>query len=198
MEPKTVLIKLQPLLKAPSFTSQQAKTFGVSSADLAHYIKTGDLIRIGRGVYKGVDSPAISDFRWEDLNVAIKRIKNGAICLTSALALYDLTDETPRQHWIAIPNNTRHRTDDTVKIIRLRNFKLGKTFIKIDNQKLPIFDRERTIIDSFRYLGIETALKALRNALTKKGKEKIELEKIIKCTKILHVNKEAYLLAVIT
>ncbi len=182
----------------PSFTSQQAKTIGVSSADLAHYMKTGDLIRIGRGVYKGVNSQAMMDFRWEDLNVAIKRVKNGAICLTSALAVYDLTDEIPRQHWIAIPNNTRHRTDDTVKIIRLRNFKLGKTFIKIDNQKLPIFDRERTIIDSFRYLGIETALKTMRNALTKKGKEKIELEKIGQYAKILHVNIEPYLLVVTT
>jgi hypothetical protein len=33
---------------------------------------------------------------------------------------------------------------------------------------LPIFDRERTIVDAFRYLGRETALKALKKALTRR------------------------------
>ncbi len=43
---------------------------------------------------------------------------------------------------------------------------------------LPIYDRERTVIDAFRYLGRETALKALKMALTKKGAEKIDIEKL--------------------
>lgn len=198
MRPKTVLLKLKPLLKAPSFTSQEAASLGVSSAELSHYVKTGDIIRLSLGIYRSTHAPQFDDFRWEDLILAITRVKQGVICLVSALSLYDLTEEIPRQHWIAIPNNTLHRGNSAVKIIRMRNIKLGKSFIKLNNQKLPIFDRERTIIDSFRYLGIETALKALRNALTKKGKEKIELEKIRKYAKILHVNIEPYLLALTT
>lgn len=198
MRPKTVLLKLKPLLKAPSFTSQEASALGVSSAALSHYVKSGEIIRLGLGIYRGVHAPQFDDFRWEDLVLAITRVRQGVICLVSALALYNLTEEIPRQHWIAIPNNTLHRGNNAVKIIRMRNIKLGKSFIKLNNQKLPIFDHERTIIDSFRFLGIETALTALRNALTKKGKEKINLERIRKYAKILHVNIEPYLLAVTT
>ncbi len=66
-----------------------------------------------------------------------------------------------------------HRAMPTTKVVRMRNLTLGKTTIKIGNITLPIFDRERTIVDAFRYLGRETALKALKVALTKKGPEKM-------------------------
>jgi predicted transcriptional regulator of viral defense system len=194
MKPKAAIQRLKPLLKASSFTSEQAKAYKVSSAVLAYYVKIGELVRFARGVYGGINSPGIKDFRWEDLIQAISQVKQGVICLTSALALYQLTEEIPRQHWIAIPNSTRHRSNNSVKIIRLRNIKLGKIYIELDGNKLPIFDRERTIVDAFSYLGKETALKALRVTLIKKGKEKIDLEKIRQYAKILRVKIEPYLL----
>jgi predicted transcriptional regulator of viral defense system len=136
------------------------------------------------------------DFRWEDLMSATQATKNGVICLTSALAIYGLTEEIPRQHWIAIRNSTRHRAASSTKVIRMRNIELGKTTIKMSGLTLPIFDRERTIIDSFRYLGVETALKALKAALSKKGAEKIDPEKLRNYSKKLRFDIEPYLLAV--
>ena len=114
------------------------------------------------------------------------------------MALYELTDEVPRKHWIAVSHKTRHRGNKFVKITRFRNIELGRTSIKKNGISLPIFDRERTIIDSFRYLGIETALKALRLALEKKGKEKINLERLREYAKILHINIDSYLFALTT
>lgn len=55
------------------------------------------------------------------------------------------------------------------KVVRMRNFVLGKTTIKIGNTTLSIFNRERTIVDAFRHLGRETALKALKVSLTRKA-----------------------------
>ncbi|OGT64074.1 MAG: hypothetical protein A3J38_00505 [Gammaproteobacteria bacterium RIFCSPHIGHO2_12_FULL_45_9] len=88
-----------------------------------------------------------------------------------------------------------HRAMPTTKVVRMRNLTLGKTTIKIGNVTLPIFDRERTIVDAFRYLGRETALKALKIALAKRGAEKVDIEKIRKYAKILRVKIEPYLIA---
>src|SRR3990167_9059341 len=153
MKPKNALEKLKSLLSAPSFTSEEARLRGVSSSTLAYYVKQNELTRIGHGIYRGVNASVIDDFRWEDLIEAMQRVKEGVVCLTSALSLYHLTEEMPSQHWIAVNNTTRHRCMPPTKIIRMRNITLGKTKIKIGNVTLPIFNRERTIVDAFRYLG---------------------------------------------
>lgn len=185
--------RLGPLLEQPSFTSQEARGLGVSASTLAHYVKSGDLTRVGHGIYRKADRPVVSDFRWEDLVEAVRRVKNGVVCLASALALYEITEETPRQHWIAIAHGTRHRAGGPVKIVRMRNIELGKTTIEIDGVPVPIFDRERTIVDSFRYLSRETAIKALRMGL--KGRSKIDLQKTQRYAKTLRVKIDSYLLA---
>ena len=187
MRPKIALKKLQPLLRAPSFTSKDARHYGVSAATLAYYVKRKELKRIGYGVYRSVKISVDGDFRWEDFIETMYCVKDGVICLTSALFLYHLTDEMPSQHWIAIRHSTLHRAKFPTKIVRMHNIKLGKTTIKIGNITLPIFNRERTIVDAFRYLGRETALKALKIALTKKGAERIDVKKIRKYAKQLRV-----------
>jgi len=195
MKPKNALKKLESLLHAPSFTSKDARLRDVSSATLAYYMKQNEIQRIGHGIYRGAKAPVADDFRWEDLIEAMQRVKDGVICLTSALFLYQLTEEMPSQHWIAIRHGTLHRAAFPTKVVRMRNLKLGKTTIKIGNVKLPIFDRERTIVDAFRFLGRETALKALKIALTKKGSERIDIERIRKYAKKLRVKIEPFLIA---
>src|SRR4029078_10642332 len=148
MKPKNALEKLKSLLSAPCFTSREARLRGVSSSTLAYHVKQNELTRIGHGVYRGANAPTPTDFRWEDLIEAMQRVKNGVICLTSALSLYHLTEEMPSQHWIAIRHETLHRAMPTTKVVRMRNLTLGKTTIKIGNVTLPIFDRERTLVDA--------------------------------------------------
>lgn len=196
MKSKAVIQKIKPLIKASSFTSEEARKLGVPASSLAYYVKIGMLERVTRGVYKGINAPGIESFRWEDLIAAVKQTKNGVVCLVSALVLYELTDEIPRQHWIAIPNSTRHRTSQSVRVVRMRNIELGKTKIKMDKVTFPIFNRERTIIDAFRYLSKEIAIKVLKNALSKSGKEKINLIKLKTYAKILRINISNYLMAI--
>ena len=198
MKSKHAITKLGLLLKKPSFTCQEAEAAGVSSSTIAYYARTGDLIRLNRGVYRGAQSPGMEDFRWEDLILTMSKIKNGVICLITALAIYELTEEIPRQYWIAISNKTRHRADRLTRIIRMRNIELGKTTIKINNIKLSIFDRERTIVDAFRFLSIEIAIKALRAGLALSGKNKIRMEKLREYAKILRINIDPYILGATT
>lgn len=198
MRPQKALTMLGKLTRNPSFTSKEAAKLGVGSATLAHYVKRGELQRIGHGIYRSVHAPKNNDFRWDDLIEAVQRVRGGVVCLTSALALYSLTEEIPRQHWIAIRNDTLHRARPSTRIVRMRNMKLGQTTMKVGTITLPIFDRERTIIDSFRYLGKETSIKALRMAFSKRGQEKLDPEKLRKYAKALRVDIEPYILAVTT
>jgi predicted transcriptional regulator of viral defense system len=199
MKSKPALTKIRTLLKSASFTSSDARKLGVSAANLAYYVNSGDLQRIGHGIYRGTEAaPSTEDFRWEDLADAAMKTRGGVVCLTSALALYDLTEEVPRQHWIAIDHRTRRRSDKLTKIVRMRNLSLGKTEFDLGGVSIPVFDRERTIVDSFRYLSIETAIKALRTALNSKRDNKINLIKLKKYAKVLRVRIDPYILAVST
>ncbi|MEI7441538.1 MAG: type IV toxin-antitoxin system AbiEi family antitoxin domain-containing protein [bacterium] len=190
--------KLDRLLKEPSFTSTEAQAAGISRTTLVRYLRAGKLERIGYCLYRGTKAPKFDDFRWEDLYIATSRVKGGIICLISALTIYELTDEIPRQFWIAINHRTRHRSTESIRIVRMRNTKLGKTSKKFGTFELPIFDRERCIVDAFRYSTTEIAVKALKKAFAKSGKEKIDPEKLRKYAKALRINITPYVMAVTT
>jgi len=188
--------QLAELLNTPLFDTSAAREVGVSSSLLNYYAKQGLLERVDRGLYRGIESILDVDFRCEDLILVAKSIPDGVICLTSALALYELTDEIPRAHWIAIANTRSVPKRKGTKIIRTRNIELGQTEIQVGSEIVKIFDRERTIIDAFRYLGKETAIKALKHALTSNSEEKINLKKLQNYAKQLRVNMTPYILAV--
>ena len=154
------------------------KTKRSSYSLLSYYTKKGLIERIDRGIYRGKEAILNVDFQWEDLILTAKSIPKGVICLISALALYDLTEEIPRFHWIAIPNSSRAPKRRGVKIVRMRNFKLGQTKMKFGKETITIFDKERTIVDSFRFLGRETAIKALKVSLKTSSQNKINLRKL--------------------
>ncbi|MDC7233889.1 MAG: type IV toxin-antitoxin system AbiEi family antitoxin domain-containing protein [Spirochaetales bacterium] len=183
-------------MKRPLFTSADAKQLGISSSLLNYYARKGLIERIDRGIYRGISPSMDVDFQWEDLVLAVKSIPDSAVCLISALALYDLSDEIPRLHWIAIDNYRRVPKRRGTKIVRMRNMSLGKVIIHIGSESLPIFDRERTIIDAFRYLGKETAIKALKRATSVQGPDKIDLNKLKKYAKEFRINIDHYILAV--
>lgn len=198
MRPQACLQLLIPLLNQPSFTSKEAKILGVTAAVLSHYVKAGKLKRIRRGVYQAIDYQNSEAFRWVDLIEAVHSINGGVVCLTSALAIYDLTEEIPRQHWIGIRHDTSARSSRQIKIVRFRDLDLGKTEIELEGVHIPIFDRERTIVDAFRLLSRETAIKALKSAVAQGGKNRIDLIKLEAYAKKLQIDITPYLLSITT
>lgn len=195
MRPAMALLLLTPLFVKPYFTAREAKDLGVSPSVLNHYVKTGNIKRVSRGVYQSEQYHNPSAVRWQDLVEAVYSIKGGMVCLISALAVYELTEEIPRQHWIAIRHDTSIGFRQGTKILRYRNMSLGKTEVTLENMKVPIFDQERTIIDAFRLLSRETAIKALKTALAKGGKNRIDLVKLQEYAKKLRFNIAPYLMS---
>ena len=124
------------------------------------------------------DTWSISASEIADLAEAAYLIPDSAICLLSALAIYGLTEEIPRQHWIAIRHGTSAIRNHQIKIIRLRNMELGKIRIQLGGMTVSIFDRERTVVDAFRLLSPEIAIKALKAGLAKRGKDKLNSKKL--------------------
>lgn len=198
MRPQACLILLSPLLHQPSFTAKEAKNLGVPAAVLSHYVKTGQLKRIRHGVYQSTNYQNPEAFRWVDLIEAVHSINGGVVCLISALAVYDLTEEIPRQHWIGIRHGTSARGSRQIKIVRFRDLDLGKVEIELEGARIPIFDRERTIVDAFRLLSRETAIKALKSAIAQGGKNRIDLIKLEAYAKKLQFDISPYLLSITT
>ena len=198
MRSPKVLILLARLLKKPFFTSREARENGVHPAALSHYIKTGRLKRIRRGIYQGGDYQNPLAFQWEDLVAAVYSVRGGVICLISALAVYHLTEEIPRKHWIAIRHGTSSKAVSGVKIVRYRDVELGKTEIELEGTVVPIFNRERTIIDAFRVLSKEIAIKALKVAVSQTGKSRIDLVKLQEYAQRLAVDIGPYLMSLTT
>ena len=109
-----------------------------------------------------------------------------------------MTDKIPCAHWIAIPHATTAPKRSKVRFIRTRDIELGRTEIKIGNEKIPIFDPERTIVDSFRYLDIEVAIKALKTGLKDQSGNKLNLKKLQTYARKRKVNLTPYILTAIT
>lgn len=173
----------------PFVTLEQARDAGVSARMLAYYASTGKLQRIARGIYASPSYlPESEDFRWNDLAIAAANIPGAVICLTSALAYYDLTDEIPRAHWIAVENSQSRTNFPGCRIIRMRNIELGVKELEIAGLKVKIFNKERTIVEAFKFLSFETAMKALKSYLSgEHGRP--DLKKLSQYSKELRVSK---------
>jgi predicted transcriptional regulator of viral defense system len=180
---------LQILAQKPYFTTSDAAYHSISSRMLSYYVEKGILDRLAWGVYRTANyDPPSKHVQWEDLAIAASNIKNGVICLVSALSYYELTDDFMEEYWIAVPNKTVHASFPQSHIVRMRNMTTGVRKIKLANLNVKIFDMERTIIDSFRLLDFETAMKALKIYISgSKGKPK--LNKISRYAKELRTPK---------
>jgi len=111
--------------------------------------------RIGRGVYLPAGAPAMD---WDQLEAATRR-PEATICLLSALAHYDLTDEIPHALHVAIPRGMRApATKGAIRWHRfdVATFDLGRdvTLVSGSSQQIGLYSAERTIIDCFRLRGL--------------------------------------------
>lgn len=189
---------LKDLFERPVFYASEAREAGIHPSRLSYYVKTNRIERIGHGVYRGVESTVDADFQWEDLIIIAKSIPQGVVCLTSALALYELTDEMPREHWIAVSHSTTAPKRESTRIVRMRDMNTGKTTHTIGQETVSIFDRERTIVDAFRYLSKEIAIKALKAAVRGRSQKKLDIKKLQQYAKQFGLNLDLYILTVTT
>lgn len=189
--------QLEPFYKVPFFTTEEAEKQGVPRHALVYLEKRGDLERIYPGAYRFSGYEGEVEFQWENLSLVASSIPESIICLISALAFYDLTDQVMREIWLAVPHKFHPPKRPNTRIIRMRNTDLGKTSIVLGEYRVQIFDRERCIIDAFRYLSKEIAIKALKRYF-QSTTARPDLKKLGIYAKKLRVNITPYILSLTT
>ncbi|MFT5317328.1 MAG: putative transcriptional regulator of viral defense system [Chlamydiales bacterium] len=188
------LPQLAAILEQPLILAKEAEKYGVTRQALAYLCKLGLLERLSDGIYQSVDYEPEVDVAWEQLAIQASIIPNAVICLISALAYYELTDEIPRENWIAIPNVQRAPVRKGLRVVRMRNIELGQLGLQLGEYKVKIYDRERCVVDAFRYLSIEIAIKALR-AYIRDSNKRPTIKKITDYAKELRVHITPYILS---
>lgn len=163
-------------LLGPVFRSKDAVGAGVSWRDLYSLRDDGEVVELSRGLYQLAESAGIDNV---DFVTVSARAERGMICLNSALAHWDLSDEIPAVVHVAVPEGSHRPTINfpptTVHVFRAPTFDLGRIRIRQKHgERFWISDRERTVVDAFRMrhlIGEDIANGALKRYLQDRPKQ---------------------------
>jgi predicted transcriptional regulator of viral defense system len=142
---------------------------GIAATTVARLLSEGTVTRLSRGLYQLVDADIGAN---HDLAEAAKRVPKGVVCLTSAVAFHELTDQMPRKVWMAIGHKDWTPADHgpRLRVVRMSDGLLRSDVEThmIENVGVPMFTIPRTLVDCFRHrksVGINVAIEALRETL---------------------------------
>ncbi|MBN2177581.1 MAG: type IV toxin-antitoxin system AbiEi family antitoxin domain-containing protein [Demequinaceae bacterium] len=136
----------------PTFTTKDARGFGVHPRDLYAWRDSGQIVEISRGVFRRGDAPPAS---YPDVLAVAYRAPRAILCCLSAAAIHDLTDELLGSVHIAVPMGTYKPTIDrpltTVYRFRADTFELGLTGLEAaPGESVRVYDAARTVVDLMR------------------------------------------------
>ena len=125
---------------------------GLLNYQISDLSKKGYLERVQRGYYKLKNQTDLTD------ELIIKKLfPDGILCMDSALFQYGYSDRVPSAWTVAFPRTvSRSRFKSTNLLIKpyfVRDSLLpvGKTTQQVNGVTLPIYDKERTICDCFKF-----------------------------------------------
>ncbi len=157
---------------------------GLYRSDIGKLVTDGVLERIRHGFYQLAGNTDITEAEYLS-----RLIPEGIVCVESALFHYGYIDFTPREWSIAVPravSQTKLRTAAVpfkAYYVQSAVYKLGRTQADFDGTTLPIYDKERTICDCFKYrtkLDGELFAKAVNAYANDKEKNLADLGKYAK------------------
>lgn len=144
---KEVIINNGGIAKSADFVAA-----GIRAADVVNLCNAGILSRVRHGYYELTEKNEVSE---EQLLATL--VPKGIVCVESALFHYGYSDFAPRKWSIAVPRSMS-RTKLNVDVLALQPYyvqaelyDLGKTTDNFNGVVLPVYDRERTICDCFKY-----------------------------------------------
>ncbi len=161
------LLQAQGMVRLSEF-----KDAGITAATISRMVHAGEVTRLVRGLYQLPDAPLEAN---HSLAEAAKRVPKGVVCLVSALAYHDLTDQIPRSVWLAIGTKDwiPKESGPTLRFVRFTDELLTDSVqtVLIENVPVKVFGVAKTIADCFRHrqsVGLQFALKGLEEAIRKR------------------------------
>ena len=141
--------------------------YGIPRTYLSRLCQSGQLLRIGRGLYVLPTSEATEH---HSLVQVCKRVPSGVVCLLSALRFHDLTTQTPHAIWLAIGQKAwRPRIEyPKLRIVHFshRALNAGVEQHKIEGVSVQVYSVAKTVVDCFKCrnkIGLDVAIEALRD-----------------------------------
>jgi Transcriptional regulator, AbiEi antitoxin len=173
-----------------TFTTGQARAAGVHPRDLYAARDGGELVELSRGVFRRADAPAAA---YPDLLAVSLRAPRAMVCLLSAAAVHDLTDEIPIAVQIAVPRRTWPPKLDhppvEVFVWDPATFELGLDSAEVaPGERARIYSPARTAVDLMRMrhkLGESVAHVALRRYLARRDSRVADLMAYAKALDVL-------------
>lgn len=161
---------------------------GFHPDSLALLEKKGQIEKIGRGLYRLAGCATDSH---PDLVEAALQAPRGVICLLSALAFYEATNEIPMYVEMAIPLGSRAARIQypPVKFYRFAPaaWEAGIVRHEIDGHVIKIYSLAKTIADCFKFrnkIGANVARDALKVAIADKHVQPKEIMKYAKVCRV--------------
>lgn len=159
------------LRERPWFTYDDARKSGLPDRRIYQLRDEGAIHQLARGIYQATEYLEADP----SLTTAAALRSESTLCLSSALARHDLTDEIPSKYDLALPRGTRSpHIDGPIRwhFFDAPTFEIGRTEINIGSKSsIGIYSPERSIIDAFRLRGregYETANEALKRWLRRR------------------------------
>ena len=152
---------------------------GITAATIGRMVRVGEVNRLARGLYQLPDAPLDAN---HGLAEAAKRVPRGVVCLVSALAYHELTDQLPRAVWMAIGAKDWMPKEGwpAMRIVRFTDALLADDVVTVNVEKVPVkvFGVAKTIADCFRHrrkVGQTVALEGLQEALRRRRASPAEI-----------------------
>ena len=147
----------------------ELRSVGVTAATISRMERAGAVIRLARGLYQLPDAPFDTN---HSLAEFAKRLPKGVVCLVSALAFHGLTDQLPKEVWMAIGKKDWAPVSGgtPIRVIRFTESLLAESVEThvIEGVPVKVFGVAKTIVDCFRHrnkVGLPVAIEGLQEAL---------------------------------
>lgn len=169
--------------------SRRAVEAGIDNKTLQRLNSTGDIERIGHGIY--IDPNYMED----EYLVTQYRCKKGIFSHETALFFHDLTDRTPFQLTLTIPTGYNTRLLKERK--KYKFFYINKNLIELGKMNLTspygneivVYNKERTICDCIRkkeQLDVDLMITAVKRYMREPG---VDFTRLLKYAEVFKVRE---------
>ena len=170
---------------------RDVEAVGVPREYLLRLYRSGEMERIGRGIYALPGSRASESL---DLAEVTKRVPGAVICLISALEFHHLTTQISHSIWIAIENKRWAPKLDypPIEIVRFGGeaFTFGVEVHEVDRVAVKVYSPAKTVADCFKFrnkIGLDVAMEALRETWRDRKATMDELWEAAKVCRVANV-----------
>lgn len=165
------------------FRSSDLETAGLSRHQLPSLLRSGAVVRLGRGLYRRTDAEPSEHY---SLAMACAAVPQSIVCLLTALQVHEIGTQAPSAIWLAIPHKARlpRLQAPKLRIVRFSGpaWSYGVSDTTFEGVPARITSPARTIADCFRFerlVGAEAAIEALDDGLRTRKVSVAELERLL-------------------